>query len=530
MTIVSMSILASTSNELRDAIQKNALSIGVIQLANTFYESIQTLGQRSSFSPPATGVSGYTILGSTLGDTKPTITDTWIYQYNTDAASPGVIENLTLAYSSSSNTLLDGAYLLNARQGTWNIRNVHFTGTYAGSRGSSGAYMFLRGGDPGGLFTAATIELDTIRVDLTNQRDFDGTTGGSSFVQSFYNSGSITINKSIFDESGYRNAFTLLSTASATITGNTFKRSTNKTVRSEGETIIDTTATVSGNIFSDGAYLQLGYLGNTSNKVVTVSGNTFNTISDGMNAGPGLVLVQGSALPTVSENAFTGDGTAFRYVDSAVGSKRIGNGGSNTVEFGGISKTFNSLTSGGQNNDTFTGTNANEWFNGDAGNDTINGGAGNDYLYGGDSFLAIPGGADVLNGGNGNDTIMGGAGNDTLTGGAGVDILAGGSDADNFTYRARSQGPDIVTDFKSLEGDKLRFLASAFGSISVVTAGTTFVTNTAGTAFDSGPQFIYNTSSGLLAYDANGTGTGQRFSILTLTGSPTLNAADIVMF
>jgi Ca2+-binding RTX toxin-like protein len=526
-----MSIQVSTSQELRDAIQYTSSTDDTIQLINTSYQSIQTLGQRSSFSPPATGFSGYTILGSTLGDTKPTITDTWLYQYNTDVASPGVVENLILFYSASSDTLLQGAYLLNARQGTWNIRNVHFTGTYAGSRGSSGAYMFLRGGDPGGVFTAATIELDTIRVDLTNQRDFNGIMGGSSFVQSFYNSGSITIKNSVFDESGYRNAFTLLSTASATITGNTFQRSTNKTVRSEGETIIDTTATVSGNTFSNGSYLQLGYSGNTSNKVVTVSANTFNTIKDGMNAGPGLVLVKGSALPTFSGNIFTGDGTAFRYIDSAVGFKRIGVGVVfNTVEIGGIPKTFNSLTSGGQGDDTILGAQGsiNEWFNGDAGNDTINGRAGNDYLYGGDSFLAIPGGADVLEGGAGDDTLVGGAGNDTLTGGAGVDILAGGSDADQFTYRARNQGTDIVTDFNSLDGDKLRFLASAFGSISVVTADTTFFSNTTGFATGSGPQFIY--SNGLLEYDANGAGTGQRFSILTLTGAPALNAADIVMF
>jgi hypothetical protein len=142
-------------------------------------------------------------------------------------------------------------------------------------------------------------------------------------------------------------------------------------------------ATVSGNTFSDGAYLQLGYSGNTSNKVVTVSANSFNAINDGMHAGLGLVLVKGSPLPIVSGNAFTGDGTAFRYIDSAVGFKRIGVGGLNTVEIDGIPKTFNSLTSGGQNNDSFSGTNADEWFNGDVGNDTINGGAGNDYLYGG---------------------------------------------------------------------------------------------------------------------------------------------------
>jgi len=525
-----MASQVSTSEELRAAIQA-AQSGDTIQLnASASYASIQTLGQRASFSPQASGQSGYTIVGGTPGGTKATIVDTWIYQYNTDVASPGLVENLTLAYSSSASDILEGAYLLNAFQGNWTIRNVHFTGAYTGSRGSGGAYMFLRGGNPGGAFTDATIELDAIRVDLTGQLGFVGSTGGSSFIQSFYNSGSITIKNSVFDESGYRNAFTLLSTASATITGNTFQRSTNKTVRSEGETIIDTTATVSGNTFSDGAYLQLGYSGNTSAKLVTVSGNTFNTIHDGVNAGSGLVLIQGSALPTVSGNAFTGAGTAFRSIDSAVGFRRIGVGGSNTVAIGGTPRTFNSLASGGQNNDTITGTTADDWSSGDAGNDTINGGAGNDYLYGGDSFLDIPGGDDVLNGGTGNDTLMGGTGNDILTGGAGGDLLAGGFGADQFTYRARTQGLDVVTDFNSAEGDKLYFLSSAFGGIPVVTAGTTLIFSDTGNAIGPGAQFIYNISSGLLAYDANGTRTGQRFNILTLTGFPTLNTADIVMF
>jgi Ca2+-binding RTX toxin-like protein len=519
-------ITVSTSAGLREAIQR-ALSTDEILLdaSSTSCESITTLGKQSSnLTNPAIGSSGYAIIGN-----SQTLLNTWIYQYNTDEASPGTIENPALHYT-QDNTL-NGAYLLNAKQGTWSIKNVTFTGTYEGSIGSSGAYMFLRGGNPGEQYLSATIALDGITVDLKGQRDFDGTIGGSSFIQGFYNSGLITINNSVFDESGYRNAFTLLSTASATITGNTFKRTTNKTVRSEGETIIDSTATVSGNTFSDGAYLQLGYSGNTSSKIVTVSGNTFGTIRDGLNAGPGLVLVKGSALPKVSLNKFNGDGTAFRYIDSAVGFKRIGGtDGVNTVKIGMKEITFYSLASGGQNSDSVGGTANNDWINGDAGNDTISGGRGNDYLFGGDSFAAIVGGDDVLNGGAGDDTLVGGTGNDTLTGGAGADTLTGGQNADQFTYTGRSQGPDIVTDFNSSETDKLRFQRSAFGNISELTAGTTFFSNSTGDPTGSSPQFIYNNISGLLAYDANVTGNGQRFGILPLTGAPPLDAADIVLF
>lgn len=231
------------------------------------------MAKQTSISPAPVPGSGYIIAGTSQSGTI--IDNTLIYQYNTENFSSGTVQDLTLRYSAGID--IDDAYLTNVREGSWTIRNVRFTGTHAGSVGSSGAYMFCRGGPPGeGAFAASNVTLDGIVVDLNGQRGFDGTTGGSSFIQSFYNSGSITITNSIFDESGYRNAFTLLSTGSATISGNTFKRTTNQTVRSEGETIIDTTATVSGNTFSDGAYLQLGYSGNTSNKVVTVSGNTFN--------------------------------------------------------------------------------------------------------------------------------------------------------------------------------------------------------------------------------------------------------------
>ncbi len=502
---------------LREAIN-GAASGDTIALADGIYASITSLAKQTSIKPgPAPG-SGYVIDGTSRASTI--IEDTRIYQYNTDGPySPGIVQDLTLSYGPSSP--INGSYLLNVREGSWTIQNVGFTGTLTGSAGSSGAYMFCRGGNPPGPYKAANVTLDDIVVDLLGQIGFNGATGegGSSFIQSFFNSGSIVIKDSVFDERGFRNSFTILSTGSASITGNTFKRTTNQNVRSEGETIIDTQATVADNIFSDGAYLQLGYVGNTSSKAVTVIGNTFNTINEGV----GLVLVQGSASPTVTGNAFRGDGTAFRYISSAVGSRRIGTGGANTVEINGTDLTFSSLTSGGQNSDNINGTASEDWINGDDGNDTINGRAGNDYILGGT-------GNDTLNGGRGIDTLVGGDGDDTLTGAAGADILTGGFGADGFTYRSRNQGKDTITDFSSAEGDTLRFRSGAFGGISTVTLGSNFFINTTGDATGAGPQFIYNTTSGMLAYDRNGASSGGSFNMAILTGIPTLTAADIVMF
>lgn len=76
----------------------------------------------------------------------------------------------------------------------------------------------------------------------------------------------------------------------------------------------------------------------------------------------------------------------------------------------------------------------------------------------------------------------------------------------------------------------MRFRSGAFGGISTVTLGSNFFINTTGDATGAGPQFIYNTTSGMLAYDRNGASSGGSFNMAILTGIPTLTAADIVMF
>jgi large repetitive protein len=64
--------------------------------------------------------------------------------------------------------------------------------------------------------------------------------------------------------------------------------------------------------------------------------------------------------------------------------------------------------------------------------------------------------ADVLTGGLGADTLTGSAGNDTLIGGAGADRLTGGLNADSFRFdNAADAAGDVITDFKTSQGDKL---------------------------------------------------------------------------
>jgi Ca2+-binding RTX toxin-like protein len=127
----------------------------------------------------------------------------------------------------------------------------------------------------------------------------------------------------------------------------------------------------------------------------------------------------------------------------------------------------NDYLEGGIGNDQLYGGIGNDDLRGEAGNDYLNGGIGNDYLNGGT-------GSDKLYGGIGNDKLYGEAGNDFLTGGIGkdylngfsngteFDTLSGGADADKFVLGAQNyynfytgEGFALITDFNSLQGDKI---------------------------------------------------------------------------
>lgn len=58
-------------------------------------------------------------------------------------------------------------------------------------------------------------------------------------------------------------------------------------------------------------------------------------------------------------------------------------------------------------------------------------------------------------------------GNDTLRGGQQADILTGGDGSDRFVFNKPSHGRDTITDFSSLEGDKLELLQSGFNKLSL---------------------------------------------------------------
>lgn len=163
------------------------------------------------------------------------------------------------------------------------------------------------------------------------------------------------------------------------------------------------------------------------------------------------------------------------------------------------------------------------------GADTLYGYAGADVLYGGN-------GADKLYGGVGNDTLWGEAGMDKLFGGAGHDVLVGGDGADSFVFNtaATATSSDIIKDFSHAQGDHIDLSAAILRGIgqsagATLAADAFYAASGATTAHDASDRVIYNTATGKLYYDADGTGTAYAPVLLATLGSalhPTLVAGD----
>ena len=128
--------------------------------------------------------------------------------------------------------------------------------------------------------------------------------------------------------------------------------------------------------------------------------------------------------------------------------------------------------------------------------------------------LSITGNAgnNSLTGGTGNDTLIGGAGNDTLIGGVGNDTLTGGAGSDYFVFNTAantSTNKDTITDFLS-GADHIQFSKAIFTGLGSATGNLTTDQFWSGSgviaAHDSSDRIIYNSASGALYYDADGTG------------------------
>ena len=284
-------------------------------------------------------------------------------------------------------------------------------------------------------------------------------------------------------------------------------------------------------------------------------------------------------------NHILGGGGADTIAADA-GADEVSGGNGNDLLSGGEG---NDTVNGGAGHDTIFGDGGNDLLLAGTGGDTLLGGAGDDTLSGSTGIDALYGGAgndvyvvnsalDVVSEGHfggpqtdlgGIDTVrssvsfslagggrqfienlfltgtgdteaignslanrlVGNAGDNILAGRGGADVLTGGAGADIFVFdtRAYTSTADRITDFTVTE-DRIQFELDVFTGLSAgPLQGSAFVANTTGRAADASDRIIYETDTGALWYDADGSGAGARVLVATLSSGLALTAQDFVV-
>ena len=289
--------------------------------------------------------------------------------------------------------------------------------------------------------------------------------------------------------------------------------------------------------------------------------------ADVLNGGAGIDLVSYSdSAAGVQVDLRTGEGTGGDAEgDRLISIERV-TGSSYADKLTGNAR--NNVLSGGAGDDTLSGGAGDDSLFGGAGNDVLLGGAGADVLNGGDGIDRVSyagsaagvqvdlrtgegtGGdaegdrlisiervtgssyADRLTGNAEDNVLSGGAGNDTLSGGLGKDVLTGGAGADVFVFDTALGGRNIdrITDFTVEEDtiflDHLIFTGLAEGQLSA----SAFTSGETGIATETSHRIIYETGTGRLYFDADGSGSGSGVHFATMTANLELTAFDFFVY
>jgi Ca2+-binding RTX toxin-like protein len=140
-------------------------------------------------------------------------------------------------------------------------------------------------------------------------------------------------------------------------------------------------------------------------------------------------------------------------------------------------------------------------------------------------------GANLLNGAAGNDTLNGSSGNDTLVGGTGNDSLIGGTGLDVFLFNATLSGTtnvDRLSGFSSAD-DTIRLENAIFTKLTATgtLASSAFVRGS--TALDAGDRILYNSATGQIWYDSDGTGAAAKILFATVVAATSISHTDFVI-
>ncbi|CUV65016.1 putative Serralysin [Sulfurovum sp. enrichment culture clone C5] len=141
---------------------------------------------------------------------------------------------------------------------------------------------------------------------------------------------------------------------------------------------------------------------------------------------------------------------------------------------------------------------------------------------------------DTLNGDSNSNIILGGAGNDTINGNGGNDTLDGGAGNDIFIFDQvlSIDNIDTILNFSSVY-DTIKIddsIFDVFTNLGTILQSNLF-SSIDGNALDGDDYILYNTTTGELSYDNDGSGSNAAlvFATLGTTLHPTISYTDFVV-
>ncbi len=141
-------------------------------------------------------------------------------------------------------------------------------------------------------------------------------------------------------------------------------------------------------------------------------------------------------------------------------------------------------------------------------------------------------GIDHITGSEFSDRLTGNDQANILFGTSGADVLTGGEGADRFLYENLDSQTDTITDL-SID-DRLVFSSAgfnaSFGTETDFTAiEPTLVSSTDSQSLGTGATFLYQSDTGLLSFDPDGTGSSIATGIVVLDNMPTLSSEQLTI-
>jgi Ca2+-binding RTX toxin-like protein len=272
------------------------------------------------------------------------------------------------------------------------------------------------------------------------------------------------------------------------------------------------------------------YVDNAADKVIEAKGGG----TDKLLSSVSYILAAGQEVESLSTTSTVGT-TAIKLTGNEFAQTITGNAGANVLDGKGGADTLKGL--GG--NDTYYVDNASDKVV-----EVV--GGGKDTVTASVSY-ALAAGVEVetlritSNGGTstinltGNEfaqTVIGNAGANIINGKGGGDALTGlgGKDIFRFDTALGSGNVDNITDFLVID-DTIQLENAIFKALTATgtLASAAFRANTTGKAGDASDRIIYETDTGKLFYDADGTGATAGVHFATLTANLGLTNADFVV-